>query len=685
MKELLSLIRRTHVPYNRRFLKTWSPLTTTFNTRPVQNTKGAKTGGLFNIPELSTSNGFYELQDQCARRTDELMCEAVGSSRNRKIVEIFDELSNTLCKVADLAEFIRLAHPDGAYSIAAESACCAVSGVVEKLNTNRNLYNALRGVSLNGDIIKTDPIDQHVADLFLFDFEQSGIHLDDNSRHKAVKLNDIILQLGQQFVAGTGQPRYIKKNLTPKFIRSVFTNEGDYVIVSGLHGDSANPVIREFAYRIFLQPEMHQETILKELFMSRFELADICGFETYANKALNGGMIDSPQLVMEFLNNLSENIREKAGKDFEYISKLKKSEYPNSGPLAPWDIPYYTQKVKKEHFKLNTIEYSPYFSLGACMDGLNHLFTSLYGITLEEVKINPGETWIEDVYKLGVIHEDEGLLGYIYCDFYERSGKPNQDCHFTIRGGKTLSDGTYQLPIVVLMLNLPTPKWGNPCLLTPGMVDNLFHEMGHAMHSMLGRTKYQHTTGTRCSTDLAEVPSVLMEYFAADPRVIKTFAKHYQTKQPIPEPMLEKLCESKHIFNASEMQLQIFYSALDQRYHDKPFNSSTTQILEEVQNEYYGLPYVKNTAWQLRFSHLVGYGAKYYSYLVSRALASWIWQSYFKNDPFSREQGERYRRECLAHGGGKPPWNLVADFLKLEPTPALLAKSLINDIEVKQL
>lgn len=235
------------------------------------------------------------------------------------------------------------------------------------------------------------------------------------------------------------------------------------------------------------------------------------------------------------------------------------------------------------------------------------------------------------------------------------------------------------------MLNLPAPRWSSPSLLTPNLVDNLFHEMGHAMHSMLARTKYQHVTGTRCSTDFAEVPSILMEFFASDPRVLRQFSRHFQTNEPIPEDMLQRMCSSKHLFIASETEIQLFYSALDHHYHStKPTPKTTTKVLEELQKEYYSLPYVPNTAWQLRFSHLVGYGAKYYSYLISRAVASWIWQEYFEKDPLSRVKGEAYRRNCLAYGGSKPPRQLVTDFLQRECTPKDLALSLINEIDHKR-
>ncbi|XP_017463743.1 PREDICTED: mitochondrial intermediate peptidase [Rhagoletis zephyria] len=671
----------------RQNVSTWStPLATAFNSPPYKKINFTRDeSGLFCLPELRSFEGFYLMRDNVANKTDELITEAISTNRRRKMVEIFDELSDSLCKVADLAEFIRIAHPKIKYSQAAEEACITISGIVENLNTHKPLYMALRDVVENGDFIPTSDVDKHVSKLFLFDFEQSGIHLPENERQKVVRLNDYILQLGQKFMTGAVQPTIVRRSDVPSSVRSYFPSEGDNVLVSGLYTNSSNNQARETAYRLFLQPSQQQDQLLSDLLLCRHELARTCGFETYAHRALNGSTVEHPQMVKEFLDELSHGLRPRADADFRIMEQMKRQDSGIADArLASWDPPYFTSQMERKSLNANTSEFLPYFSLGGCMEGLEYIMRSLYGISLKNTEMEPGEAWNNDIYKISVVHESEGLLGYIYCDFFERNGKPNQDCHFTIQGGKMLPDGKYQVPIVVVMLNLSQPHWTGPVLLSPSRVDNLFHEMGHAMHSMLARTEYQHVTGTRCSTDFAEVPSVLMEYFASDPRVLRTFARHFQTQEPISEDMLLRLCASKKLFSASETQIQVFYSALDHVYHSGPIqkNKSTTDTLIKVQSQYYSLPYVENTAWQLRFSHLVGYGAKYYAYLISKTIASWIWQTYFEENPFNRESGEKYRREILAHGGGVPSRQLVTNFLKRDMTPQILAQSLLNEIDM---
>ncbi|CAB3360398.1 Hypothetical predicted protein [Cloeon dipterum] len=669
----------------RQQLSTWSALATAFNAKPEPRLSFTKNDvGLFGVEELLSADGFHLLQQQAEFETERLIEETGSSDRKRAMVAVFDDMSDSLCRVADLAEFVRVAHPKSSYALAAENACIAISGVVERLNTHPRLYQRLRAVLGQKDLVPTSALDDHVAELFLFDFEQSGIHLSESQRRQVVSLNNSILQFGQKFMAGCVAPRSVPKNQFPLSTRHLFAADGDNLLVTGLYADSSSDLARQTAYKMFLQPDPMQEYFLSEMLSHRNQLAQLCGFPTYAHRALKSSTAETPQMVSEFLEQLSVELKPRAEIDFQSMQRLKAAENPDSKELAAWDVPYLTHKVKKAWLHLGSgAEFAPFLSLGACMEGLDKLLHSLYDIRLVNAEIKPGETWSPEVYKLDVVHGGEGLLGHIYCDFYERTNKPNQDCHFTIRGGKQLADGTYQNPIVVLMLSLPTPRWSSPSLLSPSMVDNLFHEMGHAVHSMLARTKYQHVTGTRCATDFAEVPSVLMEYFAADPRVIRSFAKHYQTQEPIPDAMLARLCASKNVFAASEMQLQVFYSALDQKYHGQHPLTNTTDILKSVQSKHYGLPYVENTAWQLRFSHLVGYGAKYYSYLLSRAIASWIWQQYFEENPFCGDAGERFRRECLAHGGGLPPRQLVAAALGKQVSPQELALALVRDLETR--
>uniref|UniRef100_A0AAR2JRF5 Mitochondrial intermediate peptidase n=1 Tax=Pygocentrus nattereri TaxID=42514 RepID=A0AAR2JRF5_PYGNA len=591
-----------------RKVTTWSPVGAAFNAQAVRRSDLFRKNGLFGVPELSSTEGFDVIQERALLETDQLVEKACSSSPGAVTVETFDKLSDSLCRVADLADFIKVAHPDPLYREAAEKTCINIGTTVEKLNTNVELCKSLKNLLDNEEIMaKLDPETRRVAELFMFDFEISGIHLDEKQRKEVVNLNVRLLDLSNKFLMGCHMPNRIDKRALPHHIHQHFINEGNYVQIGGLHADAPDDLVREVAYRIFLYSNGEMMHTLEELLSCRNKLARLVGYQSYSHRALKGTMAKSPGKAV-ILKDYSLHSPEE---DFEMMKDMK-------------------------------------------------------------TKFNP---------RNAVVHETEGLLGYIYCDFFYRPDKPHQDCHFTIRGGRLLDDGQYQLPVVVLMLNLPHPTRSAPTLLTPAMMENLFHEMGHAMHSMLGRTRYQHVTGTRCVTDFAEVPSILMEYFATDYRVINQFARHYQTGQPLPQSMVARLCESKKVCGAADTQLQIFYAVLDQIYHGKPQSRSTTDILIDMQQKYYGLPYVPNTAWQLRFSHLVGYGAKYYSYLMSRAVASMVWRQCFHKDPLSRETGERYRREMLAHGGGKEPMLMVEGMLQKRPSTEDFVDALVSDLD----
>ncbi|XP_007898841.2 mitochondrial intermediate peptidase isoform X1 [Callorhinchus milii] len=676
--------RCRRVKSSRNVCTSWSQVAAAFNAKPSRRADlSGKNVGLFGVSELSTPAGFQVVQEKALKETEELVEQACVTPPGPQTVKIFDKLSDSLCRVADLADFVKVAHPDPAFRHAAEDTCMTIGTMVEKLNTNIELCTSLKHLLDNKEIMDSlDPETRRVAELFMFDFEISGIHLDEEKRKRVVQLNVQLLDLNNDFLLGTNLPNKIAKKSMLENLTHWFSMSGDYIYVNGLHADSPDDLVREAAYKIFLYPNPEQLHCLDQLLACRNQLAHLVGYESFAHRALRGTMAKDPETVMYFLTKLSERLSDRTEKDFKMMEEMKTKLNPRNSKLMPWDHPYYSGILRAERYNIEPSLYSPFFSLGACMEGLNLLFRQLLGVTLHAEQPEEGEVWSEDIRKLAVVHETDGLLGYIYCDFFHRPDKPNQDCHFTIRGGRLLENGEYQLPVVVLMLSLPHPTKSSPTLLTPGMMENLFHEMGHAMHSMLGRTRYQHVTGTRCPTDFAEVPSILMEYFASDYRVVNQFARHYQTGQPLPQNMITRLCESKKVCAAADLQLQIFYSVLDQIYHGQhPLPESTTNILKETQEKFYGLPHVPHTAWQLRFSHLVGYGAKYYSYLMSRAVASMIWNKCFLKDPLNRAVGERYRKEMLAHGGGKVPMIMVEGMLQERPSMDDFVDALVLDLD----
>jgi len=232
------------------------------------------------------------------------------------------------------------------------------------------------------------------------------------------------------------------------------------------------------------------------------------------------------------------------------------------------------------------------------------------------------------------------------------------------------SEGIMQLPTIAIICDYEHQP-SEAALLSFSEVTTLFHEMGHAIHSILGRTAFQEVSGTRCATDFAELPSVLMEHFAADPSVLALFASHHETEAPLPyELVAEKLALDKR-FEAADIENQILLSMLDQALHSSiPFSRSfsSTKTYHSIQNQYGVLPPdPPSTCWQGFFGHLFGYGAVYYSYLFDRVLARRVWDKVFQSGrnegSVSRGNGERMKEMLLKHGGAKDPWVCLADVL----------------------
>ena len=419
-------------------VNTLSPLATAFNKRSLELEEASSNVdniGLFGIPELKTADGFHILKDNLLTLSEDLIKRIIEKSPSPDVILMFDDLSNELCKVADLAEFVRVAHPVKDFELAAENASFEIGSYVEMLNTHYDLYKALND-SVKEFSDQLDSVTKMVAGLFLFDFEQSGIHLNAEKRKRAVEMHEASLVLGARFTQNAQQSRLFPVTKWPKDVRIPFQlNNASEIVVESSYSESSNAKLREVCYKAFMSECNEQTNLLNGLLYARNELSNVLGFESFPHRVLKGTSASNPANVLRFLEKTLAMVEKPFMKEIGVISDYKKKyDGIHDNLVKPWDMRYYTSLISSQTFNINSKTVSEYFSVGACMDGLNIIFTSLYGVSLNVVTAGPGELWASDVQKVEVRHESEGILGYIYCDFFQRADKFSQDCHFTIKG-----------------------------------------------------------------------------------------------------------------------------------------------------------------------------------------------------------------------------------------------------------
>ncbi|KAH8155882.1 uncharacterized protein LAJ45_00894 [Morchella importuna] len=661
--------------------------------------------GLFQNKDLTSAAGFKDYADrtlQKAKRQVDKILNAYTPDELVRVVRDLDRLSDLLCRVIDMSDFVRATHPDRKIVVAAHEAYTVMYEYMNVLNTTTGLYDALKRALDNPEVVaKFSDEERAVATILYKDFEKSGINLPAGARRKFVELSNEIAELGPQFINEMAPETHFLtfdsarlRGMDPMVVREL-TKRGKVTIPT--IGMAANHAIRsvedeEVRKEIYIAghtSSARQIGVLEELLKRRAELAVLVGRETYAEVALTDKMASSPEAVTKFLNALADANRPAAQSELDGLALLKKQS-GQSLPLQPWDKDLYTARMMHaiRSRRRGSDILSSYFSLGTVMQGLSRLFNRLYGVRLVPRETLPGETWNDDVRRLDVIDETDGHIAVVYCDLFERAGKNPNPAHFTLRCSRQISDeeylaealegareddgmasvrrpdGTlYQLPTIALICDFAR---GNPALLNFREVQTLFHEMGHALHSMLGRTALHNVAGTRCATDWAELPSVLMEHFARAPEVLGLFARHHQTDEPLPMQLVAERLQQEELMQAMETRTQILLSLLDQRYHSglplqRGFDS--TAVYHEVEGRYGLLPAARGTSWQGFFGHLFGYGATYYAYLFDRAIAAKIWKDVFEQDPLRRDSGERYKEEVLRWGGARSGWRSLAGVL----------------------
>lgn len=565
---------------------------------------------------------------------------------------------------------------------------------MQYLNTNHSLYHAVMKVEKDPNLLSKEA--KRAAHYLRVDFEKGGIHLAadklDRVNQLHVDITHLCWEFSENIITDPGSVDIFPASRIPKHLHHLF--KPIYGLNSStLRGSSGSrDNIKEKGFRITTEPgtlssilqwasdaEVRKMAyiqgnsvphanlaVLDKLIAARHEIAQIMGYKSYAEFAVRPNMASSPEVVMSFLFEMSKMIRPKADEEFKAIRDFKKVRTGQiCEDLEPWDEAYFTGMMKSSAYNLDSSVVASYFPLHQCIEGLKVLVESLFGATFRSIPLAPGESWHPDVLKMSLHHPEEGDLGYLYLDLCSRKDKYPGCAHFAIKGGRRLSETEYQLPVVALVCNFAGSRSSSSAKLNHWEVETLFHEFGHALHSLLSRTDYQHFSGTRVVLDLAETPSNLFEYYAWDYRVLRKFARHYSTGEVIPEKLVESMQGARKMFAATDLQRQIFYALIDQTLFGEQLSRQrdTTSVVADLKRQYTSWKHVEGTHWQTRFNHLLNYGAGYYSYLYAKCFAATIWQKLCQEDPLSLATGTALRTKFLEHGGAKDPADLLTDLV----------------------
>ena len=693
-----------------------------------------KLTGLLQNGYLTTPEGFDLFATSTLQKCRSLI-KKIAAARTpedyRCMAQDFDQLSDYLCRVIDLSDFVRSTHPDHAFKTAADRAYSIMFEYMNVLNTTTGLNDQLRRVLGMSDIVRSWTEEEKVvAQQLLTDFTRSAIHLSSSERQQFVTLSSEISQSGFDFVNNVEPEKLHLKysidrmeGLEPARVKEMTYWGRVYVPTIGpdataVLGNVNDRDVRRELYIASRRSSRASIQRLEHMLQTRAKLAKLCGYQNFANMALSDKMAKSPEAVAGFLSSLVKDNKTSVLAELSELMELKKADgfaCENPTQVNAWDRDYYTARVLSSLTAPGTQAIDPlasYFSLGRVMQGLSRLFKRLYGVRLVPKPTGHGEVWHDKVRRLDVMDERHGRIAVVYCDLFEREGKNPNPAHFTLRcsrrireeeiaqvamtgtqpfdnpvdsvtdgmvSGRNADDGQlYQLPTIALICDF-SPATSNYLsaskeditLLSFREVQTLFHEMGHAIHSILGRTALHNVAGTRCSTDFAELPSVLMEHFASEPEVLALFARHYETDEPVPLKRIATRVAADRRLQASETESQILLAFLDQQLHSLSERDAaslrSTDVYQRVFAQYSSVPEPAGTSYQGLFGHLFGYGATYYSYLFDRAIASKIWTDVFQggNDggATNREAGEKFKEEVLKWGGSRDGWKCIAGVL----------------------
>ncbi|MFI3316477.1 MAG: M3 family metallopeptidase [Rikenellaceae bacterium] len=410
----------------------------------------------------------------------------------------------------------------------------------------------------------------------------------------------------------------------------------------------------------------------------RLKMANLLGFDTYADYALDNRMAKGSAEVNEFLTQLLEPTIDQAKADYAAVADYAKS-IGFEGELMPWDFSYYSEKYKDAKFAVNDELIKPYLKLENVIDGVFMLATKLYGVTFE--KVDNIDVFDDEMTTYEVRDADGDFLSVLYLDFFPRESKRSGAWMTEFRAA-SVKDGKVVNPLITLTMNFTKPTESTPSLLTFSEFETFLHEFGHGLHGMLAEGPYESLNGTNVYRDFVELPSQLMENWATEREYLDMWAVHYETGEPIPQDLIDKIVAADNYNAAYAHVRQLQFAMLDMAWHSitEPYTGDIEQFERSVTTRTQIQPLIDGMAMSPSFGHIFsgGYAAGYYSYKWAEVLEADAFAIFKEKGIFNQELAAEFREKLLSQGGQKHPLELYVDFAGHEPQPQALVDRVLK-------
>lgn len=420
--------------------------------------------------------------------------------------------------------------------------------------------------------------------------------------------------------------------------------------------------------------------ICKRLVNLRREIAQLLGYKTHADYVLCRRMASNVRGVYKLLNDLIVAYKPTAQAEREQLNKMTKEK------LEPWDTAFYSHKLQMKKYNLDAEMLRPYFQLEKVIEGVFGLATRMYGITFKENKDIP--VYHSDVKAYEVFDKDGSFLAVFYADFYPRKGKQSGAWMTEYQGQWMEREDMHRpfgpdncknvRPHVSVVMNLTKPTADKPALLTLGEVETFLHEFGHSLHGMFANTRFESLSGTNVWWDFVELPSQFMENFSIEKEFLRTFAFHYETGEPLPDELIDRIVKSRNFMAATACLRQVSFGLLDMAYYTKKdaFDEDIIAFEKKAWKKAILGQQLTNTCMTVQFSHIMagGYAAGYYSYKWAEVLDADAFSVFKREGIFNPQTAQRFRDCVLSKGGTEHPMELYKKFRGSEPTIDALLK-----------